>query len=203
VLLTAARRRLARLMLAPALLLVALAGSIGFPATLAYPQADSAEAGDVPLFQSGAGPGAGPTSGRAQAPTMAPLATSTAAARASSAAEATPTVTPSATPAARMGAPNPTRSAITLAASAASSPGGRPESDDRGPRYAGWATEAYPQDSVDKMEEMVARQRAAGANIVWLGHNNPGEVNAQGPEPGLSYAIYEALQDENDPRNAC
>jgi hypothetical protein len=81
-------------------------------------------------------------------------------------------------------------------------PGNRPESDDRGPRYAGWATEAYPSLSAATMQQIVARQRNAGANVVWIGHNNPGEVNAQVAEPGLSYAVYEALQDEADPRNA-
>lgn len=41
--------------------------------------------------------------------------------------------------------------------------------------------------------------RDAGANALWLGHNNPGEVDAQKVEPGMSYAVYAALQNENDP----
>ena len=89
-----------------------------------------------------------------------------------------------------------------LAARPVPAPGGRPESDQRGPRYAGWATEAYPSLSATVMEQIVARQRDAGANVVWIGHNNPGEVNAQTSEPGLSYAVYEALQDAADPRYA-
>jgi hypothetical protein len=80
-------------------------------------------------------------------------------------------------------------------------PGGRPESDDRGPRYAGWATVAYSSLSTNTLEQIVARQRTAGSNVVWIGHNNPGEVRAQGAEPGLSYAVYEALQDPADPRH--
>jgi hypothetical protein len=76
----------------------------------------------------------------------------------------------------------------------------RRESDERGPRYAGWVMEAYPWMSEELMTQVVARQREAGANVVWIGHNNPGEVDAQSPEPGLSYAVYEALQDESDPR---
>ena len=40
----------------------------------------------------------------------------------------------------------------------------------------------------------MARQRASGANVVWIGHNNPGEVDSENAEPGLSYAVYEALQ---------
>jgi hypothetical protein len=79
-------------------------------------------------------------------------------------------------------------------------PADRPEADAQGPRYAGWATEAYPWLSASVMEQILARQRDAGANIVWIGHNNPGEVNAQGKEPGLSYAVYEALFNEADPR---
>ncbi len=78
-------------------------------------------------------------------------------------------------------------------------PSGRPESDDRGPRYAGWAMEAYPTLSGSTMEQIVARQRNAGANVVWIGHDNPGEVNAQGAEPGLSYAVFEAFQDATHP----
>jgi hypothetical protein len=52
------------------------------------------------------------------------------------------------------------------------------------------------------MQAMLARQKAAGSNVVWIGHNNPGEVDAKANEPGLSYAVFEALQDESDPRNA-
>lgn len=76
----------------------------------------------------------------------------------------------------------------------------RPQSDERGPRYAGWATVAYPWMSAEAMQQAVARQKAAGANVVWIGHNNPGEVDAQSSEPGLSYAVFEALQNEADPR---
>lgn len=43
---------------------------------------------------------------------------------------------------------------------------------------------------------------ANGANAVWLGHNNPGEVDANKLEPGMSYAVYAALIDENDPHHA-
>jgi hypothetical protein len=76
----------------------------------------------------------------------------------------------------------------------------RPQSDARGPRYAGWAMVAYPWMSADAMREALARQKAAGANVVWIGHNNPGEVDAHDSEPGLSYAVFEALQNEADPR---
>jgi len=65
-------------------------------------------------------------------------------------------------------------------------------------RFVGWAYEAYPDASFEKMRDDFAMMRANGANAVWLGHNNPGEVDAQKVEPGMSYAVYAALQNEND-----
>ncbi len=62
----------------------------------------------------------------------------------------------------------------------------------------GWAYEAYPEASSEKMRADFAAMRANGANAVWLGHNNPGEVNAQKVEPGMSYAVYAALQNQDD-----
>jgi hypothetical protein len=67
--------------------------------------------------------------------------------------------------------------------------------------YAGWAMEAYPEQSAAEMEAMVRRVVRAGANVVWIGHNNPGEVDAGKVEPGLSYAVYEAALDAADPRH--
>src|SRR5215472_16818003 len=43
-------------------------------------------------------------------------------------------------------------------------------------RYAGWAMEAYPKDTLATLKSEMSRQAAAGANVVWLGHNNPGDV---------------------------
>lgn len=63
----------------------------------------------------------------------------------------------------------------------------------------GWAYEAYPEVSFDKMRGDLATMRANGANAVWLGHNNPGQVDARKVEPGMSYAVYAALQNETDP----
>ncbi len=68
--------------------------------------------------------------------------------------------------------------------------------------YAGWAVEAYPELSAAEMEAMVRRIAAAGANIIWIGHNNPGEVEPDKAEPGLSYAVYEAYRDVNHPHHA-
>lgn len=69
------------------------------------------------------------------------------------------------------------------------------------PRYAGWAVEAYPEASAAEMETLVRRLVEHGANVVWIGHNNPGEVDAAKVEPGLSYAVYEAYTDPADPRH--
>jgi len=48
---------------------------------------------------------------------------------------------------------------------------------------------------------MVRRMVESGANVVWIGHNNPGEVDATKVEPGLSYAVFEAYRDPGDPRH--
>jgi hypothetical protein len=67
--------------------------------------------------------------------------------------------------------------------------------------YSGWAVDAYPEDSAGEMESTVRRMVANGANVVWIGHNNPGIVDPDKVEPGLSYAVYEAYIDAGDPRH--
>ena len=67
--------------------------------------------------------------------------------------------------------------------------------------YAGWAAEAYPDQSALRMQAMVKRIAGAGANVLWIGHNNPGEVALDKVEPGLSYAVFEAYLEEADPRH--
>jgi hypothetical protein len=52
------------------------------------------------------------------------------------------------------------------------------------------------------MEALVQRLVDNGADVVWIGHNNPGIVDAEKVEPGLSYAVYEAYTDPADPRHA-
>jgi len=61
--------------------------------------------------------------------------------------------------------------------------------------YAGWAMDAYPGDSVAYLKGEMARQLAAGANVVWLGHNNSGDVIPGKVEPALSYAVWAAYRD--------
>jgi hypothetical protein len=68
--------------------------------------------------------------------------------------------------------------------------------------YAGWAVEAYPESSAAEMESMIRRLVEGGADVVWIGHNNPGEVDTTKVEPGLSYAVYEAYVDPADARHA-
>jgi hypothetical protein len=67
--------------------------------------------------------------------------------------------------------------------------------------YAGWAVEAYPELSAAEMEGILQRMVRNGANVVWIGHNNPGEVEPDKVEPALSYAVYEAYRDPADPRH--
>ena len=67
--------------------------------------------------------------------------------------------------------------------------------------YAGWALEAYPELSAAEMEAIVRRMADAGADVVWIGHDNPGEVEPGKVEPGLSYAVYEVYHDPADPRH--
>ncbi|HZU06122.1 MAG TPA: hypothetical protein VFB73_09110 [Chloroflexota bacterium] len=71
-----------------------------------------------------------------------------------------------------------------------------------GPPYAGWVMVAYPELSTEELRAALGRQLAGGANVVWVGHNNPGEVDATSAEPGLSYAVYEAFIDPAHPRHA-
>lgn len=67
--------------------------------------------------------------------------------------------------------------------------------------YAGWALVALPRDDKETMKRMVAGQMEAGANFLWIGHNNPGVVEADKWEPALSYAVYEAYINKTDPRH--
>lgn len=76
------------------------------------------------------------------------------------------------------------------------------QAESRPDYYAGWAVEAYPEQTQAELEALLRRMAAHGANVVWIGHDNPGEVDAAKVEPGLSYAVYEAYQNPADPRHA-
>jgi hypothetical protein len=92
-------------------------------------------------------------------------------------------------------------SALSLVAPFASAQAMAAAAAPPGPPWVGWAVEAYPEMPAAEMEAMVRRLVAHGANVVWIGHNNPGEVDPSKVEPGLSYAVYEALLDPSDPRH--
>ncbi|GAB4314403.1 MAG: hypothetical protein Kow0059_06180 [Candidatus Sumerlaeia bacterium] len=68
------------------------------------------------------------------------------------------------------------------------------------PFWAGWAMDAYPEMTTDELRRHIARQRDAGCNFLWAGHNNPGEVDRAKIEPGMSYAVFEALSRPSSPR---
>lgn len=51
------------------------------------------------------------------------------------------------------------------------------------------------------MEKFLRRMKDAGANYIWIGHNNPGEVVEGKAEPGLSYAVWVAALDEQHPKH--
>lgn len=67
--------------------------------------------------------------------------------------------------------------------------------------YSGWAMDAYPEMTSEDMTYHVSRQIENGSNFVWIGHNNPGECQIDKIEPALSYAVWEALMDKDDPRH--
>ena len=58
--------------------------------------------------------------------------------------------------------------------------------------------DAYPGDSEPTLKAEMRRQVRTGANVVWLGHNNPGEVGDGKNEPGLSYAVWAAYPRRNN-----
>lgn len=62
----------------------------------------------------------------------------------------------------------------------------------------GWAYTAVPGVSRDQMVKDMTKMKNLGANIVYIGHANQGEVDLNGPEPGLSPAVYFALRDNTD-----
>jgi len=62
-------------------------------------------------------------------------------------------------------------------------------------KYAGWAADAHPEMTSDELRSMVGRMLDHEANLLWIGHNNPGEVGVDKWEPALSYAVCESYVD--------
>lgn len=56
----------------------------------------------------------------------------------------------------------------------------------------GWAYSARPENSFDDMLAAMKSMKAEGANIVYIGHINPNEVENKPAEPGLGFAVYYA-----------
>jgi hypothetical protein len=67
--------------------------------------------------------------------------------------------------------------------------------------YAGWAMEAYPDLAPQDFVTAFTRMRDGGANLVWLGHANPADVNPAANEVGLAYPVYAAALDPSSPQN--
>jgi hypothetical protein len=88
-----------------------------------------------------------------------------------------------------------------LAIAPQSDAGAMPRSAGTTAAFAGWAMDAYPGDSVATLKAEMQKQISAGADIVWLGHNNPGEVDQKKGEPGLSFAVWQALKDASSSRH--
>src|SRR5688572_30621846 len=59
----------------------------------------------------------------------------------------------------------------------------------------GWAYTAVPGARIEEMVVDLTRMKQLGCNVVYLGHNNPGDANADKFEPGLSFAVYYALRE--------
>ncbi|GEM_PF-2928749 len=68
--------------------------------------------------------------------------------------------------------------------------------------YAGWVMDAYPDLSAADLLQAFTRMHDAGANLVWLGHSNPVDVDPNAHEVGLSYAVYAAASNPSDPQNS-
>ena len=52
-------------------------------------------------------------------------------------------------------------------------------------KYAGWAADAHPDMTQADLRSMATRMLDHGANLLWVAHNNPGEVEIGKWEPAL------------------
>jgi len=67
--------------------------------------------------------------------------------------------------------------------------------------FSGWAMVAYPESSAEEFRGQIKKQKNSGCNFIWIGHNNPGEADADKVEPAMSYAIYDAVTDTAHPQH--
>ncbi len=70
------------------------------------------------------------------------------------------------------------------------------------PLHLGWAYEAYPEATYAQMVSEMRGLSEGGADSVWIGHNNPGDVDSAKVEPGLSFAVWYALTFESGARQS-
>lgn len=68
-----------------------------------------------------------------------------------------------------------------------------------GTAFTGWVMDAYPDLASSDFVTAFSQMKQAGANLVWLGHNNPVGVDPNAREVGLSYAVYAAAINPSDP----
>jgi len=62
--------------------------------------------------------------------------------------------------------------------------------------------DAYPDLSSSDFVSTLSQMKQAGANLIWLGHNNPVGVDPNAREVALSYAVYTAATNPGDPQYA-
>ncbi|HEV7214891.1 MAG TPA: hypothetical protein VGP33_07165 [Chloroflexota bacterium] len=71
-----------------------------------------------------------------------------------------------------------------------------------GGAFTGWVMDAYPDLTSSDFVSTLTKMKQAGANMVWLGHNNPVDADPNAREVALSYAVYAAAMNPADPQYA-
>ncbi len=89
-----------------------------------------------------------------------------------------------------------------LAVSLLGSAPAQPAHADAASAFTGWVLDAYPSMSSSDMVAALHRMQAAGANVLWIGHNNPVGTDPNAKEVALSYAVFQAATNISDPQYA-
>lgn len=71
-------------------------------------------------------------------------------------------------------------------------PKARDANEDRIPfqHLIGWAYSPLPDTNPEQMTEDMIKMKNEGANVIYIAHNNRGDIDTGVNEPGLSYAVY-------------
>jgi hypothetical protein len=69
------------------------------------------------------------------------------------------------------------------------------KTDSQPATYAGWALDAYPSDSYEKMLSDLKRMKDGGANVIWIAHANPGLSFKLAAEVGVNPAVWRSFND--------